>query len=183
MDAYLQVLGFPSWSFPSWSDVKKSYLKLVLVSHPDQGGSPEVFLQVNEAFKALEALYKDKAFSKVPPSEVGDMHRACAEASAATAATSERARVVFAAHSQVIELRNAFNDAMKGCKPPREAALSGFYFVPVPNPTAVVAAGEQHCTHQFLKHGNAKVYIKVGRLSDSIGSLWLRFGKEALAVN
>jgi len=40
-----------------WSAVKKSYFKNILSSHPDKGGDPEVFKEVQSAFEVIREQY------------------------------------------------------------------------------------------------------------------------------
>ena len=55
MDPY-EVLGVPTDA--SQDDIKKAYRKLALKHHPDQGGDPDKFKQINEAHSILSDAKK-----------------------------------------------------------------------------------------------------------------------------
>ncbi len=55
MDPY-EVLGVPSDA--SQDDIKKAYRKLALKHHPDQGGDPDKFKQINEAHSIISDAEK-----------------------------------------------------------------------------------------------------------------------------
>ena len=50
---YYEMLGLPTEPAPSAKDVKKAYRKKCLTAHPDKGGDPELFDQINQAYEFL----------------------------------------------------------------------------------------------------------------------------------
>ena len=50
---YYELLGFPASSAPPPSDLKKSFLGLAKVHHPDAGGEEEVFKRLLDAYETL----------------------------------------------------------------------------------------------------------------------------------
>ena len=50
-DGWRTVLGFPNGPCPSLREVRARYRDLVKTHHPDQGGDPDQFRKINEAYE------------------------------------------------------------------------------------------------------------------------------------
>lgn len=57
---YYSILGVNKGS--SQEDIKKSYRKLAIQHHPDKGGDPEVFKEINQAYDVLSNEEKRKEY-------------------------------------------------------------------------------------------------------------------------
>jgi len=57
----LEILGI--LSFTNANEVKKRYLKLSRIYHPDIGGDKEKFEKINKAYKIIEDYIKNYKFS------------------------------------------------------------------------------------------------------------------------
>jgi len=51
-------------------DIKKAYIELVKIHHPDKGGDAKVILEINEAWEILKKKHKDLNLNKLNNSKV-----------------------------------------------------------------------------------------------------------------
>ncbi len=63
-----EIMGLDS-SKNTFADAKKAYRKLVLILHPDKGGNPEKFRQLQDAYKMLENKFTSQEVVAAPEQE------------------------------------------------------------------------------------------------------------------
>mmetsp|Transcript_118901 Transcript_118901/g.296636 ORF Transcript_118901/g.296636 Transcript_118901/m.296636 type:complete len:449 (+) Transcript_118901:82-1428(+) len=65
-----------------WAFVKKGYFKKILTCHPDKGGDPAVFRDVQTSFEVLRKVFEDaelKSFATSLDQPIGDSYRGAKE--------------------------------------------------------------------------------------------------------
>jgi len=66
LGAFYEELGFPAGDPPAPGVVKKRWLELCQLHHPDKGGDPEAFKRVTHAYRMItDASYRQKEVEKV----------------------------------------------------------------------------------------------------------------------
>lgn len=65
-----------------WAFIKKGYFKKILTSHPDKGGDPAVFRDVQTSFEVLRKVFEDaevESFAASLDQPIGDAYRGAKE--------------------------------------------------------------------------------------------------------
>ena len=61
-DPYLILKVHPSAKL---EDIKKAYIKLVKIHHPDKGGDSRIMLEINSAWETLKKKHKNLNLNKI----------------------------------------------------------------------------------------------------------------------
>ena len=77
MSIHLHILGLEmrNSEFVDWHIIRKTYLRLVRIHHPDKGGAPQRFIEIQTAYEALEQ-FKQQQEQVVEEDEASEhLHR------------------------------------------------------------------------------------------------------------
>ncbi len=55
-------------------EIKKAYIKLVKIHHPDKGGNSDIMLEINSAWEILKQQHKDLNLHKISNSKIYNKH-------------------------------------------------------------------------------------------------------------
>lgn len=60
-DKYYKILGLNQNA--NWEEIKKAFLKIAVVTHPDKGGNVDDFKKANEAYQYFRTKFESREYS------------------------------------------------------------------------------------------------------------------------